>query len=67
MDNEKKLSEISRKDWIVWQWAETEMYFGDTERTFIRGQKRTPTEALQAAEEWEFLKSVEGEDEAVEN
>lgn len=63
---DKKLSEITRKDWIVWHWVETDMYFGDTERIFTRGQARTPTEALQAAEEWEFLQSVKDEDEVVE-
>lgn len=65
MNNEKKLSEITGKDWIIWQWFEVDGVFGETERRFTRGMQRTPTEALQAAQEWDFLESVKGEDEAI--
>ena len=58
----KQLSEITRRDWILYQWIEVESYFGDTDRTFVLGAKRTPNEALQAAEEWAFLESVEKEE-----
>jgi hypothetical protein len=52
----KKLSEITRKEWIMFAWLEA-CEFGE-ERSFIRGNERTPEEALQAAEEWDFLQSV---------
>lgn len=56
---EKKLSEITRKDWIVWQWVEcTQM--GDEERVFTRDMARTPTEAAQAAEEWDYTAEERG-------
>ena len=58
---EKKLSEITRKEWIVYQWLEVDNFGSD--RTFIKGQNRTPDEALQAAEEWEFLQSILNEEE----
>ncbi len=60
---EKLLSEITRKDWIVYQWIETTA-MNDPERTFMRGEERTPAEAMQAAEEWDFLQSVKDEAEA---
>lgn len=60
MDNEKKLSEITRKDWILYQWIDDDTF--GVERILFRGRQRTPTEALQAAQEWEFLESVKGED-----
>jgi hypothetical protein len=63
MENiEKTLSEITRKEWILYQWIEATQ-FGDTERYFLRGQERTPDEALNAAQEWDFLESVKNEDE----
>ena len=59
---EKSLSEITRKEWIIWQWFDVgEM--GMQERNFIRGLERSPDEALEAAEEWDFLQSVKEEDE----
>ena len=61
----KQLSEITRKDWILYCWIEVESYFGDNDRTFVLGAKRTPSEALQAAEEWAFLESVENEHEEI--
>ncbi len=50
---EKKLSEITRKEWIVYQWQEAPNSFGDEERIFLRGFKRTPDEARQAMEDWD--------------
>ena len=59
---EKALSGITRKEWIIYQWLEiTQM--GDEERIFLKGQNHTPDEALQAAEEWEFLQSILNEEE----
>ncbi|MCD6329035.1 MAG: hypothetical protein J7M10_01585 [Candidatus Cloacimonetes bacterium] len=54
---EKTLSEITRREWIVWQWFEDTL-MGDEDRRFLADFKRTPTEAMDAAEEWDFLKSV---------
>jgi hypothetical protein len=49
---EKKLSEISREEWISYQWADvTQM--GDSERVFLRGYQRTPDEMYNAMMEWE--------------
>jgi len=51
---EKKLSEISRSEWIAFQWVEIVQAFGsDDERMFRDNGKRTPAEALQAADEWD--------------
>ena len=49
----KKLSEITRADWIAYQWEETTS-MGDNERMFQRGFRRTPDEAAQAMEEWDM-------------
>ncbi len=53
---EKKLEGISRSEWIAFQWAEIPAAMGDgnEERMFEATNKRTPTEAVQAAEEWDF-------------
>lgn len=59
---EKILSEITRKEWIIWQWLETTT-MDDKDRHFIAVAKRTPDEAMEAAEEWDFLKSIEEEKE----
>lgn len=49
---EKKLSEITRSEWIAFSWIDaTEM--GDKERILVRGYRRTPDEAAQAMEEWD--------------
>ena len=57
---EKILSEITRKEWIVLDWCETTS-MGDEDRKFVADAKRTPDEAMEAAEQWDFLKSVEEE------
>lgn len=59
---EKLLSEITRKEWITLDWHETTS-MGDEDRKFAADAKRTPDEAMEAAEEWDFLKSVEEEPE----
>jgi len=48
---EKKLSEITRQEWIVWNWLESTP--DEEDRIFVRGYKRTPDEAAQAMEEWD--------------
>lgn len=50
----KTLSEITRAEWVVYQWEETTA-MGDDERTFEQSGRRTPDEALQAAEEWDVM------------
>ena len=51
---EKALSQITRSEWIVFEWIEAPRAMGDEERIFMAGGKRTPTEAAQAAEEWDM-------------
>lgn len=57
---EKLISKITRNDWIVYQWLEVSEI--GTERKFMRGDKRTPDEAVQAADEWDFLESINEEE-----
>lgn len=59
---EKTLSEITRKEWIIYHWLDLEE-MGNDRRLFIKGLERTPDEAMEAAEEWDFLEEVKaGED-----
>jgi predicted RecB family nuclease len=49
---EKRLSEITREEWITFQWVDiTEM--GDSERIMLQRFQRTPDEMMQAMEDWE--------------
>lgn len=48
---EKKLSDITRNEWIKYQWADVTQ-LGD-ERTMLRVHLRTPDEAYQAMMEWD--------------
>jgi predicted RecB family nuclease len=49
---EKRLSEITREEWITFQWVDiTEM--GDSERMMLQRFQRTPDEMMQAMEDWE--------------
>ena len=58
---EKPLSQLTRTEWIKYQWVDvTQM--GDSERIMLQGFLRTPDEAYQALEEWE----VTAEDRGVE-
>jgi hypothetical protein len=53
---EKNLSEITRSEWIAFNWVEINPTMGDggsDERVFTANGKRTPTEAAQAMEEWD--------------
>ena len=59
---EKKLSEFTLKDWVVYRWDEAGG-MGDEDRVFLRGQKRTPGEAMNAAQEWEVLEAIKNEQE----
>lgn len=64
---EKKLSEITRKEWIRFQWVDiTQM--GDQERYMLRGYKRTPDEAMEAMEQWDSVQdALSDEDDVDEN
>ena len=56
---EKPLSEISRTEWIKYQWNDvTQM--GDPERMMQQGFLRTPDESYQAMEEWEVTAEDRG-------
>jgi len=59
---EKQLSEITRKEWIMYQWLETGA-MDEKGRMFIRGPRKTPAESFEAAEEWDFLEAIEAEEE----
>ena len=51
---EKKIEDITRKEWIAFRWAEIPPTMGDDdERMFRTVGHRTPDEALQAMEEWD--------------
>jgi hypothetical protein len=52
---EKKLSEITRSEWIALRWIEIEPTMGDDsdERMFCTNGERTPDEAAQAALDWD--------------
>lgn len=60
---EKRLSEITRSEWIAFDWLETAAG-NDEERTFIRNFRRTPNEAAQARDDWDS--TAEERNEAVE-
>jgi hypothetical protein len=49
---EKPLSEITRNEWIKYQWIDVTR-MGDPERMMLQGFLRTPDESYQAMMEWE--------------
>jgi hypothetical protein len=49
----KKLEDITRAEWIAFFWLE-DSDFESSGRFFTRGQRRTPDEAAQAAENWDY-------------
>ena len=57
---EKPLSEITREEWIKWQWT-SEIRFGDEERYMIRGSQRTPDEAFEAMMQWDSVQEGLGQ------
>jgi hypothetical protein len=51
---EKALTDITRAEWIKFQWVEIPPVMGDDgDRMFRINGKRTPSEAYQAMEEWD--------------
>lgn len=57
---QKKLSEITRQEWIIFQWQDITAV-GDAERMFIRCFRRTPNEAITALGAWDRLAEEKGE------
>jgi hypothetical protein len=55
----KKLSEISRSEWIAFVWIEGGQ-MGDEERIFACGSRRTPDEAAQAMMDWDSTAEERG-------
>ena len=56
---EKALKDITRTEWIKYQWHDvTQM--GDDERMMQQGFIRTPDESHQAMEEWEVTAEDRG-------
>lgn len=53
----KSLSEITKSDWILWNWVDVTT-FGDFERMFEIGYKRTPDEIIKAAAEWDASEKI---------
>lgn len=48
----KKLSEITRAEWIAIVWIE-DSQMGEEERMFLDGGRRTPDEAAAARDDWD--------------
>jgi hypothetical protein len=65
---EKKLSEITRSEWIAFRWIEIEPTMGDDsdERMFCTQGKRTPDEAAQAALDWDSTAEERAENAEIE-
>ena len=57
---EKKLSELNRWEWSLWQWHEVTEVVND-ERHFVRGYRRTPQETVAAAAEWDVQAEIDRE------
>lgn len=52
MPNRKEISDITRAEWIAFQWIE-DTQIGDEERIFVSAGRRTPEEAAQARDDWD--------------
>jgi hypothetical protein len=52
---EKRLDDITRKEWVAYRWIEIPptMDDSDDDRIFRTAGRRTPDEAFAALEEWE--------------
>jgi hypothetical protein len=49
----RKLSEITRDEWIAINWIE-DTEIGTAERTFVAVNRRTPDEAARAKDDWDI-------------
>ena len=50
---EKKLSDITRSEWVAFDWVEIDQSFDDNDRVFMAETRRTPNEAAQAVLDWD--------------
>jgi len=51
----KSITDITRNEWIAFRWVEIPPVMGDDgERMFRPDGRNTPSEALQAMEEWDM-------------
>jgi len=50
---QKKLSEITRAEWVALQWYEVPPTMGMDDRVFMAEARRTPDESAQAATDWD--------------
>ncbi len=58
---EKRLEDITRKEWVTYRWIEIPLSMDDEdERMFRTAGRRTPDEAYQALEEWEMTAEDRG-------
>ena len=58
---EKKLSEITRKEWALYHWIDV-VEFGP-ERLFEKGPDRTPDEAIKALNHFDMWKEIKNSEE----
>lgn len=65
MEQIKPLDQITRQEWIAYQWIEIPPTMGDSndDRMFRSSGKRTPDEAYQAMEEWDTTSCERGYEE----
>lgn len=52
MSNVKKLSEITRDEWIVYNWLPV-TGMGENGQNYILGVPRDPSESIRAGSEWD--------------
>lgn len=55
---EKKLSDITRAEWICYHWLECTAT--EEDRIFLQSYRRTPEEAAQAAGDWDSTAEERG-------
>ena len=51
----RKFTEISRDEWIAYQWLDVSVIGSDYERRYVRGLDRDPVDASQAAKDYDCL------------
>jgi hypothetical protein len=50
---EKNLSEITKAEWVTFNWFDNQEFGSPEERLMVRGSRRTPDEAMQAQINWD--------------
>jgi hypothetical protein len=61
----KKLSEITKKEWVRFNWSEIDI--ADGERIFAKGFQRTPDEAMSAMMAWDETEEYFSDDDVKES